>query len=334
MAQLDQVSSSTIAGLQDIPDGVRLAVVGDLMVDHYVYGNVNRVSPEAPVPVLDVRRSEKKPGGAANVAENLLALGADVTLIGRVGDDEDGRFLRSRFTGRAELGLVVFPGWRTERKSRYMAGPVQLLRVDDRTSNENDNTSYHAVMCKLAGCLLSSDEIKGVVISDYNKGLFDQDLIVEVCRQHSWRRFFLDCKPATFARWPSCADMTFKPNLHEFEALGGVLDDGLIRNADRFCMSELLVTRGADGMTLAYNSGRDQYRLPSMAQEVFSVVGAGDTVLATYAWARVGGMDPVPAAVLANVAAAEVVRHAGTATIGREQLLEAVETYLTGLHDF
>ncbi len=305
-----------------------LVVIGDVMVDHYVRGHVDRISPEAPVPVVRVDEEWLSPGGAANVAENLLALGAEVTLVGRVGDDEDAQFLRDRFRDRARIHLATFPKYRTERKSRYLAGAQQLIRIDHATVNEPlDQMSRQSLLNHVMAVLAAPHD--GVVCSDYIKGCFDKKLAAAV--RLDQRRCFLDCKPQGLEIWNagygSPNPLTFKPNRREYEELGGEFDQhGLLVSPFSFAIDmgadELLVTLGADGLHLAYNDLDHQQRFSSGSQEVFSVVGAGDTALATYAWARSSGANAVTSALAANLAATDSVRHVGTVAIEKDRIMD------------
>jgi D-beta-D-heptose 7-phosphate kinase/D-beta-D-heptose 1-phosphate adenosyltransferase len=327
----NELSSSTLAGFQEVPEDLQLLVIGDVMVDHYVYGTVERISPEAPVPVMDVVSSKMCPGGAANVAENLLALGAEVTLVGRVGRDADAEFLRGHFKGRAKLLLVPFAGYCTERKTRYMTSMAQLLRVDHVSLAKSYDLCDHAKLTEACEEALSLGG-NGIVVSDYDKGTVDGRVAELVRYDKSKRRCYLDCKPATWPLWKmqDGGPLSLKPNLREFEAMGGRLtDDGYLRDPKHFNRAsgadELLLTCGSEGMILVYNQLVEQLRMPSVAQEVYNVIGAGDTALAVYAWCRAGGMEAPCAALAANVASAESVRHRETVSIARSRLAEAIE---------
>lgn len=324
---------TAIERLRNTAGGQRFLVVGDIMVDHYVYGDVERVSPEAPVPVLDVVRRRSCPGGAANVANNLIALGAQVTLLGRIGIDDDGQFILDTFLKRAALSVVVCKDYETERKTRYVTRDgQQLLRVDTINPPSASEHDHAALLRRLESALRVG--VDGIVVADYDKGTLEYRLVATI--QKHPVRCFLDCKPRSLPMYnKGCGNpMTLKPNQREFQAMGGWIEkDGTVQHLgqfpgnSRFGADELLVTRGRDGMTLVYDHLCQQEKLPVLAQEVYNVTGAGDTVLATYAYCRVRGMEPPQAALVANVAAAEVVKHHDTAVISHSDLLLAVERY-------
>jgi D-beta-D-heptose 7-phosphate kinase/D-beta-D-heptose 1-phosphate adenosyltransferase len=315
----------------------RFVVIGDVMVDCYVYGEVKRISPEAPVPVLQQSCTRLCPGGAANVAHNLMKLGALVALVGRVGSDEDGAFLTAYFSGCCSAQLVTFPALRTERKTRYIAEhQQQLLRVDESVTLAADcrgDKRSRNRLCQELRTALSNSMVCGIVVADYDKGTIAEDVLEPI--RASRARCYLECKPESLPMYRANvgSHTTLKPNLREFERMGGQLDDaGKVVAPREFAktlgIDELLITRGRDGMTLVYDDLAEQLCLPRFAREVYNVTGAGDTVLATYAWACACGLSSPDAALLANVAAAEAVQHHDTNAVSREQLLAALDRHI------
>ena len=329
---LIELSSKTMQGLAEIPENLPIAVYGDLMVDHYVWGSVDRLCPEAPVPVLNVDRESRLPGGAANVAENLAALGSEVTLIGRVGRDPEAVFLEEWFAGddgsydsyNVNYCPVVQDSYLTTIKQRYMCEHGQLLRCDyENTSPKRGNVEAEvkALFEKHLPCKA------GFVISDYGKGFVDSKDISIIA--DSGLPTFIDCKPElfkernSFGRF-SCVAMT--PNANEYREMGGKWENEQVVGLPG--IHELLVTCGKTGINLVYEDEKLEHAyIPALAQEVFNVTGAGDTVLAVYTWARCGGIPPLEATVLASVAAAEVVKKEKTEVVTRGELIEALEKY-------
>ncbi len=331
--QLSSVNSTTVAGLAQIPEKLQFMVVGDIMVDHYISGSVERISPEAPVPILDAGGSWNCPGGAANVAENLITLGAAVTLAGRIGDDSAGKFLVEHFGDRARLELVTFRNYRTERKVRFVTDSGQLLRVDYRSPEKHlDMADRMALVHAFRAGMRFGIPKNAIVVPDYGKGAVNEMVINEVRMQGV--TCYVDCKPSGLTNYRHSADspMVLKPNIKEFIEMGGHVNEdhslgGLAGLRDVYSVDEMLVTRGANGMTVIYDGLARQQHLPSLAQEVYNVIGAGDTALAVYAWCRTGGLDEIDAAIIGNVAASLVVRKRETGSVSREELMAAVEQY-------
>jgi rfaE bifunctional protein kinase chain/domain len=290
----------------------RVLVVGDVMLDRYWYGDVDRISPEAPVPVVKFRRSEERPGGAANVARNAAALGARVTLLSVVGDDEPGRSLtqlvrREKITARLHRDRTID----TTVKLRVIGPPRhQLLRVDFETE-----PSHEILRSKLADYTKLIAGCDAVILSDYGKGgLTHIARMIELARRHG-KPVLIDPKGNDFARYQGATLIT--PNLNEFRIVAGAwktepeLSERAQRLRRKLKVDALLVTRGADGMTLFERGGRLQ--VPAQAREVSDVSGAGDTVIATMAVMLAGGYTMDEAVRIANRAAGIVVGKFGTA---------------------
>jgi len=298
----------------------RVLVVGDVMLDRYWFGEVSRISPEAPVPVVKISRSEERPGGAANVALNAAALGARVTLLSVVGADETGRRLRAllrreKITARLHRDRSVD----TTLKLRVIGRQQQLLRVDFETT-----PGHEVLRSKLADYAKLVAGCDAVILSDYGKGgLAHITRMISLARRHG-KLVLVDPKGDDFSRYRGATLIT--PNCAEFRAVAGEWDsereftDKAQRLRRKLKVDALLVTRSEEGMTLFGRSGR--VHVPAQAREVYDVSGAGDTVIATLAVMLAGGSDLVDAVRIANRAAGIVVGRFGTAVVRPEELVE------------
>jgi len=309
----------------------RVLVVGDIMLDEYVFGTVGRISPEAPVPVVAVTRDAKVPGGAANVALNLAGLRAGVELAGLVGSDVAGKYIARVLRGRrvGVSSVVPDPGRDTTVKTRVIAHSQQVVRVDRETKVPPSRKAEHALRRKVLAAL---ERVDGVVFSDYRKGTLSVELVREVTGAAREKGLFVavDPKQSDFNRYRGCTLIT--PNMMEARAaLGGrdlrsdleVWDGGkeLLRKTGA---SAVLITRGEEGMTLVERGRKGSFHIPALAREVFDVTGAGDTVIGTLAACLATGASVREAAMLANIAASVVVGEVGTSPITAEKLLHAV----------
>jgi rfaE bifunctional protein kinase chain/domain len=307
-----------------LPDcsGARVLVVGDVMLDRYWFGDVQRISPEAPVPIVHVQRSEERPGGAANVARNVAALGGQATLLSVVGDDEAGRSLadllaaenvKTLFHKDAQLPTTV--------KLRVIGRQQQLLRIDFETA-----PSREVLDDKLDEFESLVDSIDVVILSDYGKGgLTHVAKMIAAARRHG-KRVLVDPKGDDYARYRGATLLT--PNRSEFREVVGRWHDeaDLVARAEKLRsdldLEGLLVTRSEEGMSLFL----DHLALhePTQAREVFDVSGAGDTVIATLGLMMAAGVPMAAAMRIANRAAGVVVAKLGTATVTRAELLAAL----------
>lgn len=300
-----------------------ILVVGDLMLDRYWHGTSSRISPEAPVPVVNVSETEDRPGGAGNVALNMAALGSKVSLISIIGDDEAGQILHDRLrTAKIHTNLQVSNTKPTITKLRVVSRHQQLLRMDfEEKFDERDSSEFASKVKSLIG------RANALVLSDYAKGsLPDCQALIGIARE-AGVPVLVDPKGNDFTRYHGATILT--PNFHEFEAVVGkcateqeVVDKGeaLMRELD---LQALLVTRGEQGMTLLRHH-QPELHLPARAREVFDVTGAGDTVIATLAAAIAAGQPLPEATALANLAAGIVVGKMGTATLNPAELRRAV----------
>ncbi len=311
---------------------LRILVVGDLMVDHYIWGEVNRISPEAPVPVVHVARESYTAGGAANVALNLASLGATAELIGSLGDDEAGRRLRTLLeTARIDSArCATIKGTSTIVKTRVIARTQQLCRIDHEGARDSYTLENGGVTnVHLSEAIAAAD---AVIISDYAKGAITQALVnrvIESARLHG-TLVAVDPKPSRHLTFSGVGLIT--PNRHEALELADLpepgvgerypLDEACRRIHAKFSPALLVITLGADGMAVCRN-GVVEHIMPTEAREVFDVSGAGDTVIATLTAALAAGCAPIDAARLANKAAGVVVAKMGTATASPADLLGA-----------
>ncbi len=304
--------------------GRRILVFGDVMVDCFIRGVVERISPEAPVPVVSVRDRENRPGGAANVVRNLRALGGRPEIVALVGDDLEGRLLSKELAGLGceTAGLVIDDQRPTAVKTRIVAHQQQVVRFDQESLTPLSEPVRKALKRAL---LAACDGVAGVIVSDYGKGVVERelfDLLQAECRR---RGLFLavDPKVANFDIYHDLDLVT--PNAVEAgQACGFAVTAQTLAAAGkairrRFSSRQLVITRGEEGMAI-FAEGREPVSLPTLAREVFDVTGAGDTVIAVLTLALAGEeADLVKAAMLANLAAGVVVGKTGTATAeGRE----------------
>jgi D-glycero-beta-D-manno-heptose-7-phosphate kinase len=309
-----------------LPDfaGCRVLVVGDVMLDRYWFGDVERISPEAPVPVVLVRKVEERPGGAANVARNIDALGGQATLLSVIGDDEAGAALESalRESGvRASLHRDA--SLSTTVKLRVIGQQQQLLRVDFERA-----PGHEVLAAKLDEFERLVDEADAIVLSDYGKGgLAHVTRMIEAGRAHG-KPVLVDPKGSEYARYRGATLLT--PNRGEFREVAGRWADeaDLARRAQKLRvdlgLEALIVTRSEDGMSL-FTAGGSRHE-PTRAREVFDVSGAGDTVIAALSLMVAAGADLAAAMRVANHAAGIVVGKLGTAVVHREELLESLAT--------
>lgn len=303
---------------------VRLLVIGDLVLDEYVVGEVLRVSPEAPVPVVHVRDESVVLGGAANAARNVVALGGSVECCSVVGDDAAGRRLIEllKDLGVSPEGIVVVPGRPTTRKTRVVARTQQIVRLDRETLEPPPADSNRRLLAAIARAL---PRVTGVICEDYGKGVLSRRVAGAAMRACLAAGVPVAVDPKVdLAPWKGAS--LLKPNLREAESLSGVAirtRDDLSRAAARLRRriggGALVVTRGADGMSI-FEDGGAGIDVPAVAREVFDVQGAGDTVIAALALSLHAGASLVEAAVIANAAASVVVAKAGTATASVEEL--------------
>lgn len=308
---------------------VRVLVVGDLMLDRFVWGRVHRISPEAPVPVVHVTREDARPGGAGNVVSNIAALGGRAGACGIVGRDPAGKHLVEALAalGAATDGIVLSRHGATTQKTRIIAHQQQVVRLDRETGPGPDGAGARRVRDFVLRHRTRWDVL---VVSDYAKGAIDPDLLHALAEVRAREPFtwVIDPKRAHFPHYRRASLM--KPNREEAAEAAGIdiHDDASLHAAgerllDRWQTEAVLISRGEEGMAL-FKPGGVVRRFPTVAREVFDVTGAGDTVLATCALALGAGGTLEEATVLANHAAGVVVGKVGTATVSGDELRAAV----------
>lgn len=301
---------------------VRLLIVGDVMLDRYWFGEVSRISPEAPVPIVRVERSEERPGGAANVARNAAALGAKVSLLALVGNDEPGERLRGLMKDSdINASLYIDEAITTTVKLRVIGRQQQLLRIDFETI-----PSQEVLRAKLSEFEQRLPECDAVVFSDYGKGgLTHISEMISLARA-SGKLVLVDPKGEEYSKYAGATIIT--PNRGELRAVVGRWKDEaeLEHKASalrtELALQALLVTRSDEGMSLFYAGGTVHEK--AVSREVFDVSGAGDTVIATLAAMLARGVDWAQAIHVANVAAGIVVGKLGTAVVTRAELEAAL----------
>ena len=318
----------TLFLLKKIED-VRVLVIGDIILDHYLWGDVHRISPEAPVPVVHANKDTYTPGGAANVALNLVNLGVKTSLIGHIANDEAGKRISSILSksGVNIIGINSDSNTPTIIKTRVMVRNQQLCRIDREVSRElykiDSSPDFNA---KLETTLA---DIDAVIISDYAKGVITQSLVDFILDRAKSGSFLvaIDPKPANKLTFTGAGLLT--PNRQEALELAGISqlhhDDKYPLEAvsssiyKKYAPHLLVITLGAEGMAIC-KDGKVEKHLPTEAQEVFDVSGAGDTVIATLTAALASGINSLHSAWLANGAAGCVVAHMGTVPVKMDEL--------------
>lgn len=305
-------------------DGAKVLVVGDVMLDRYWFGDVSRISPEAPVPVLKIDRVDERPGGAANVARNIASLGAQATLLSVVGDDEAGACLEKLLIQQTNLSAVLHrdSSISTIIKLRAIARHQQLLRIDFETP-----PSHEVLHAALADFRLQLPLADVVILSDYGKGGLAH--IAEMLRlaREAGKPVLVDPKGEDYERYRGATLLT--PNRSEFREVAGSwkseaeLDMKAEKLRTELQLDALLVTRSEEGMSL-YRANEILHE-PTQTREVFDVSGAGDTVIATLAVMLASGANMPDAMRVANRAAGIVVGKLGTAVVTRDEIIQDME---------
>jgi rfaE bifunctional protein kinase chain/domain len=326
LATLDRIASTPIL------------VVGDLILDRYIWGKVARISPEAPVPVVEVVKTEGRLGGAGNAARNLATIGAKPSVCGLIGDDEDGRELMALFReiGANVDGVVVDTGRPTTVKTRVIAATQQIVRID-REKKAADSPEASKRMVEAIN--RSIDGSRAVILSDYGKGAVCSEVLDALQRasadhrlELSVRPLFVDPHPRNYNNYRSMS--VAKPNRKEAEIASGRSINSV---ADAFEAADVLmrkwnsemmvITLGEDGMIVKQAGEAKGVHLETMAQEVFDVSGAGDTVTALFCSALAVGATPTTAGVLANIAAGIVVSEVGTVAVDLDRLRGQIQKW-------
>ncbi len=308
----------------------KILILGDVMLDEYLFGTVSRISPEAPVPVVEITSDKYLLGGSANVAANIKALGDEPILLGTVGEDEASVKLTQLLKEKRISSdfIVNDASRRTTIKTRVIAGNQQVVRTDRENLHELDGEIERRVLDRFRSVV---DEISAVIISDYGKGVITLSLleqVIDICLE---KDIFVavDPKETHFHNYRRVSVIT--PNHHEAGFAYGKrirteadlmeVGNGLLEKLDA---RSILITRGADGMSI-FRSGEEPTHIPTFARKVYDVTGAGDTVIATFVSAVCGGGDLVEAAVVANAGAGITVAEVGTAAVTVAQLRSELE---------
>jgi len=308
----------------------RIVVIGDLMRDIFIWGKVKRISPEAPVPVVEVMKETAMLGGAANVVNNLVVLGAKVYLAGVVGNDDAGDALVSELEEKGvELGAVVVEQDRpTSVKTRIIAHSQQIVRFDREVKAAIAPESRVRMLAALKEIL---PEVNLILVSDYAKGVISPELtrkLFPIAKQHK-KKILVDPKLANLACYKG-ADVITPNNIEAGQAARFEVEtDSDVEKAGRIMIKELksravLITRGERGISLV-EKGKPARHIPTEAREVYDVTGAGDTVISTLGAGLAAGMDLFSATVLANLAAGIGVAKLGTSVVSREELKDALK---------
>ncbi len=307
----------------------KILVFGDVMLDRFVWGAVSRISPEAPVPVVEIHQETTCLGGAANVAANISSLGGDPLPLAVIGSDPEGELLRSKFRelGGPVSGLVTDSSRATSVKTRIIAHHQQVCRTDREDTSPFSGEQQGRIVAWFRDHL---EEVDAVIISDYAKGLITPGILrrlLPMARTAS-KIVCVDPKLKNLAAYRPATVIT--PNLAEAERSAGIAistEKELVRAGRKILkqtgISHLLVTRGEQGMAL-FESDARVIHIPTLAREVFDVTGAGDTVIATLALGLVAGLSILEAAVLSNIAAGIVVGKLGTACPAPDELRAAI----------
>jgi D-beta-D-heptose 7-phosphate kinase/D-beta-D-heptose 1-phosphate adenosyltransferase len=327
------LSASRVRRLIELAQKTRLLVVGDVMLDQFLWGRVARISPEAPVPVLEFERESFMPGGAANVARNLTALGANVELFGIAANDSAGRQLRRLLVSNHVNcdGIVAVSNRPTTIKTRIIAHQQQVVRVDRESTGDLDERQAEKLLERIRPRLANAD---AVIVGDYGKGVVTQLLLDELKALCRAAGIWISVDPKPVHRLDLSRVSLITPNRKEAFELAGcpdgsrrappLQDQRLLEVSrlllERFQPALLLVTLGEEGMLLCQR-GHSPFHIPTAAREVFDVSGAGDTVIATFTLAIAAGASPLEATVFSNHAAGVVVGKVGTAVVTPDELL-------------
>jgi D-beta-D-heptose 7-phosphate kinase/D-beta-D-heptose 1-phosphate adenosyltransferase len=303
----------------------KVLVVGDLMIDEYIWGGVTRVSPEAPVPIVGVTNETLRLGGAANVANNIICLGGQVEVCGVLGDDQMGRWIKSDLNAKkvGVRGIVTSSGRPTTVKTRVIAHDQQVVRVDKEVTTPLERADEEVILGSVESFL---GECGCVVVSDYAKGVITPTLMRELVDLAGGRSVpvAVDPKISQFSIYKGVTVLT--PNLFEAAAGAGLVIDSMEalveaghRIIEKLACEYLIITRGDQGMTL-FSGKKDYSHIEAFSRHVYDVTGAGDTVISTLSLALASGLSMGEGAYLANVAAGVVVGEVGTVPISSEHM--------------
>jgi len=313
----------------DLFKNQKILIIGDVMLDRYIWGDVSRISPEAPVQVVNVEREENALGGAANVANNIASLCGTAFLVGIIGNDLSGRTLKIELQKRDIITdyLIADNKRPTIEKMRVIARNQQLLRVDYDTNKEIGVQSFDKVIAIVSQLI---QKVGGIIISDYGKGIITKILMEKIIKLAIKKKKFLivDPKPRNVSYYKGCSIVT--PNHHEASQMTQIkekTEEDLVNIGKKLMVKiacDVLITRGEKGMMLFQKNGSIK-NIPTRSKEVFDVTGAGDTVVATLAMALSSNASLEEAVILANHAAGIVIGKVGTSTASLQELMRSVE---------
>jgi D-beta-D-heptose 7-phosphate kinase / D-beta-D-heptose 1-phosphate adenosyltransferase len=324
---MDKISNRTIELIENLWENQKVLVVGDVILDKYIWGKVERISPEAPVPVVHGSHSSHRPGGAANVAMNIATLGGNATIVGFVGGDEDATILRETLRAAGVgVGLVSVPDFPTISKLRILSGSQQMLRLDFEKLGNRPEVAYEELIRQARGAIPTCS---AVVLSDYAKGTLSDHVCKAIIQEARALGIpvLVDPKSSTFEKYRNAT--TVCPNLRELilaahqstEDLGKLFDI-CERLVEEYEFDFLTVTLAEKGIAVV---SKDMRKLaPAVAKQVFDVSGAGDTVIATLSLCLASGIDIEIAIELANVAAGVAISKVGTVPVERSELIGAL----------
>jgi len=301
---------------------LRIAVVGDIIADKYIYGVVERISPEAPVPIFEIKRSEYRAGGASNVALNLKGLGVgEVLLCGILGKDKEGEILKEIIEEKGVELTAFYDGRPTTRKTRLIARSQQILRID-----REERESISKEISKKIFQVIKDFRPNAIIVSDYAKGVITKDLM-ENLKQYNISPLFIDPRPKNFFLYKGAFCIT--PNEKEFKEmckLLGIVDTNHAEKefVKKMEIEHLILTLGEKGIKHFSKKGEEGH-FPAIAKEVYDVTGAGDTVIATISALVTAGIDWSVACQMANLAASIVITKLGTAYITQEELIRSLK---------
>ncbi len=327
------MNTKNIDGIFRNAAGKKICIIGDVMLDRYMFGNVTRISPEAPVQVFDLKNVENKLGGSSNVSLNVKTLGAEPYLIGVTGDDEMGELLKSVMKQQGQItdGLITDKSRPTTYKTRVISDSHHLIRIDSESKEDIDKKTEHKILDKLNSII---DDVELIILQDYNKGVLTRHLIKKIIETAGSRkkRVLVDPKFENFFEFKKT--FIFKPNKKEIEDAFGRksksaedLDDMVGVLLDRLKCKNVVLTLGENGMRI-YQKSRGKVNIDSIktrARKVADVSGAGDTVISTIAYCLAGGADVHTSVFISNIAAGLVVEEVGIVPILKNALLSQVK---------
>lgn len=315
-------------------EGRKICIIGDVMLDRYMFGNVTRISPEAPVQVFDLKEVDNKLGGSSNVSLNVKTLGAEPFLIGVTGDDEMGELLRivMKQQGQTTDGLIIDKSRPTTFKTRVISDSHHLIRIDSESKDDIDKKTEQKILAKLSSVI---DDIELIILQDYNKGVLTRHLIKKIIEIAGAKKkhILVDPKFENFFEFKKT--FIFKPNRKEIEDAFGRkskspedLDDMVSALLERLRCKNVVLTLGEHGMRI-YQKKKGRLNIDSIktrARKVADVSGAGDTVISTIAYCLAGGADVHTAVFISNIAAGLVVEEVGIVPVHKKELLTQIKS--------